>query len=78
MRETIQMPLLFVEGFFILYMIGYASFLFLSVAVGSLELYAGKRRVLRGGKQFRRDGQRERRCRGAERRRQRKAGRRFQ
>ena len=37
---------LFVEGFFILYMIGYASFLFLSVAVGSSDLYAGKRRVL--------------------------------
>ena len=34
------------EGFFILYMIGYASFLFLSVAVGSSDLYAGKRRVL--------------------------------
>ena len=46
MRETIQMLLLFVEGFFILYMIGYASFLFLSVAVGSSDLYAGKRRVL--------------------------------
>ena len=46
MRETIQMLLLCVEGFFILYMIGYASFLFLSVAVGSSDLYAGKRRVL--------------------------------
>ena len=46
MRETSQMLLLFVEGFFILYMIGYASFLFLSVAVGSSDLYAGKRRVL--------------------------------
>ena len=46
MRETIQMLLLLVEGFFILYMIGYASFLFLSVAVGSSDLYAGKRRVL--------------------------------
>lgn len=32
--------------FFVLYMIGYASFLFLSVAVGSSELYHSKRRNL--------------------------------
>lgn len=44
MRDAIQTFLLIVEGFFVLYMIGYASFLFLSVAVGSSELYAAKRR----------------------------------
>ena len=33
-----------VEAFFILYMILYSSFLFLSVAVGSSDLYALKRR----------------------------------
>ena len=31
-----------VSVFFVLYMIGYASFLFLSVAVGSSELYKTK------------------------------------
>lgn len=44
MRDLIQ---LFFEGvgvFFLLYMIGYASFLFLSVTVGSSELYGAKRR----------------------------------
>ena len=44
MREFIQFFLLCVEGFFILYMVGYASFLFLSVTVGSSILYASKRR----------------------------------
>ena len=46
MRDAIQWFLLCVEFFFILYMIGYASFLFLSVTVGSSELYAAKRRNL--------------------------------
>lgn len=41
MREFIQFFLWCVECFFVLYMIGYASFLFLSVTVGSSELYAG-------------------------------------
>lgn len=44
MREFIQFFFWCVECFFVLYMIGYASFLFLSVTVGSSELYAGKRR----------------------------------
>ncbi len=44
MRDFIQFFLLCVEFFFILYMVGYASFLFVSVAVGSSELYAAKRR----------------------------------
>lgn len=44
MRDFIQIFLLCVEIFFILYMIGYSSFLFLSVAVGSSDLYAAKRR----------------------------------
>ena len=44
MREFIQFFLWCVECFFVIYMIGYASFLFLSVTVGSSELYAGKRR----------------------------------
>lgn len=44
MKETFQFILLCVEYFFVLYMIGYASFLFLSVTVGSSELYASKRR----------------------------------
>ena len=46
MRDFIQIFLLCVEGFFILYMLGYASFLFLSVTVGSSDLYAAKRRNL--------------------------------
>ena len=46
MRDIIQIFLLCVECFFILYMIGYATFLFLSVAVGSSDLYAAKRRNL--------------------------------
>lgn len=43
-RDFVLNFLLAAEGFFILYMIGYASFLFLSVTVGSSELYAAKRR----------------------------------
>lgn len=46
MRDFIQFFLLCVEYFFILYMIGYSSFLFLSVTVGSSDLYAAKRRNL--------------------------------
>src|SRR5699024_161510 len=44
MRDFIQLFLLCVECFFILYMILYSSFLFLSVTVGSSDLYAAKRR----------------------------------
>ena len=44
MRDFIQIFLFCVECFFVLYMIGYASFLFLSVTVGSSTLYAAKRR----------------------------------
>lgn len=44
MRDFIQLFLRCVEFFFILYMVGYASFLFLSVTVGSSTLYAAKRR----------------------------------
>ena len=44
MRDFIQIFLLCVEFFFIIYLIGYSSFLFLSVAVGSSDLYASKRR----------------------------------
>ena len=40
MRDYIQMFFDFVGIFFILYMIGYATFLFLSVTVGSSVLYA--------------------------------------
>ena len=46
MRDFIQFFLLCVEAFFILYMICYSSFLFLSVTVGSSDLYAAKRRNL--------------------------------
>ena len=46
MRDFIQYFLWCVECFFILYMLGYASFLFLSVTVGSSDLYAAKRRNL--------------------------------
>ena len=45
-RDFIQFFLWCVECFFVLYMVGYASFLFISVAVGSSELYAAKRRNL--------------------------------
>lgn len=44
MRDFIQFFLLCAECFFVLYMVGYASFLFLSVTVGSSTLYAAKRR----------------------------------
>ena len=44
MRDYIQMFFDFVGIFFILYMIGYATFLFLSVTVGSSVLYGTKRR----------------------------------
>ena len=43
-RDGIQIFLLIVGFFYVLYMIGYASFLFLSVAVGSSTLYGAKRR----------------------------------
>ena len=43
-RDIIQTFLLCVEFFFILYMLGYSSFLFLSVTVGSSELYSARRR----------------------------------
>lgn len=43
-RDGIQMFLLIVGSFYVLYMIGYASFLFLSVTVGSSTLYGAKRR----------------------------------
>ena len=54
MRDIIQTFLNYVGIFYVLYMVGYASFLFLSVAVGSSELYGAKRRnrlknELRGG-----------------------------
>ncbi len=44
MRDIIQMFLNFVGIFFVLYLAGYATFLFLSVAVGSTSLYSFKRR----------------------------------
>lgn len=43
-RDVIQGFLLVVSGFYVLYMIGYASFLFLSVTVGTSTLYGSKRR----------------------------------
>ena len=43
-RDFIQFVLLGVEFFFVLYMLGYSTFLFLSVTVGSSELYTAKRR----------------------------------
>ncbi len=46
MREAILWFLTAVECFFILYMVGYASFLFLSVTVGTSDLYAARRRNL--------------------------------
>ncbi len=46
MREFIEFFLWCVECFFVLYMIGYASFLFFAVTVGSSDLYASKRRKL--------------------------------
>ena len=44
MRDIIQMFFNFVGIFFVLYLAGYATFLFLSVAVGSSSLYSLKRR----------------------------------
>lgn len=44
MRDFMQMFFDFVGIFFVLYMVGYASFLFLSVTVGSSALYGAKRR----------------------------------
>lgn len=46
MRDVILGILFGAECFFILYMVGYASFLFFSVTVGSSDLYASKRRAL--------------------------------
>lgn len=46
MRDLMQVFLAGVGAFFLLYMAGYASFLFLSVTVGSSELYGAKRRNL--------------------------------
>ena len=44
MKEFMQFFLNCVGMFFVIYMMGYASFLFLSVTVGSIELYGAKRR----------------------------------
>ena len=44
MREVFQTFFNLVGAFFTVYMIGYASFLFLSVTVGASCLYAAKRR----------------------------------
>ncbi len=44
MRDILQVFFNFVGIFFVLYMIGYASFLFLAVIVGSTSLYSTKRR----------------------------------
>lgn len=44
LRDVFQYFFSAVGVFFVLYMVGYATFLFLSVAVGSSELYSAKRR----------------------------------
>ncbi len=44
MRDITQTVLTYVGVFFVLYMMGYASFLFLSVTVGSAALYGAKQR----------------------------------
>ena len=44
MSDAYKLFFEWVSVFFVLYMIGYASFLFLSVAVGSSELYKTKKR----------------------------------
>ena len=44
MTDVLKAALQVVGGFFVAYMIGYASFLFLSVTVGSSALYGAKRR----------------------------------
>lgn len=46
MRDGFYLFFDFVGIFFVLYMVGYASFLFLSVTVGSSELYRAKQRNL--------------------------------
>lgn len=43
MRDIIQIFFIFVGVFFVLYLIGYSTFLFLSVTIGSSELYGLKR-----------------------------------
>ncbi len=45
MREVFQTFFNAVGVFFVLYMVGYASFLFLSVTIGSTTLYSAKRRM---------------------------------
>ena len=45
---TVQTVLAFFEGFFVLYLVGYSSFLFISVIVGGNEIFEGtKKRRLR-------------------------------
>lgn len=44
LMDAIKVFLDFVGAFFILYLIGYTTFLFLAVAVGASELYASRRR----------------------------------
>lgn len=44
MTDVLKAALQVVGGFFAVYMVGYASFLFLSVTVGSASLYGAKRR----------------------------------
>lgn len=44
MMDAIKLFFEYVGIFFVLYMIGYASFLFLAVSVGSSTLYQLKRR----------------------------------
>lgn len=45
MREIFQWFFDFVSAFFVLYLIGYSTFLFLAVAVGSSTLYSHRRRA---------------------------------
>ena len=44
MTDVYKLFFSYIEIFFIIYMIGYASFLFLSVTVGSSALYQSKKR----------------------------------
>lgn len=46
MRDNIQIFFIWIGVFFVLYLIGYATFLFLSVTVGSSTLYGSKRRSM--------------------------------
>ena len=39
MMDAIKLFLFFVDVFFVIYLIGYSTFLFLSVVVGASELY---------------------------------------